>query len=457
MTSIVDLRLHRTTVPLVRPFVTAVRTATEIEALLVEVIDSDGRSGWGEAPTSWRVTGESPASVTAAIEGPLRDAVLGMLADSAAAAADASLALDRAVVRNSAARMAVDCAIYDLAAQAAGLPLHMLLTASASAVPGRTASTAPGPTTSAAPGHTTSTAPGHTASTAPGPTTSAAPGHTTSTAPGHTTSATPGRTVPSAPGPTTPTAPGHTAPSAPGRAASSVRTDMTLSAASNADGIRSMAETALRHRDAGFGTLKLKVGAGADDVAAMRAVRDAVGPDVTLRADANQGWSPERAVSVIQAWEDAGLAVELVEQPVHRDDLEGLAFVTAHVDTPVLADESVWTTRDAREVIARRAADMVNIKLAKTGGIREALAVLDLAERAGMSAIVGCMMESHVGIAAASAVAATIDARSGSATAHDLDAGLWLSEAPVLGGIEYDGEIVMMSLRAGLGIRGLRD
>ena len=368
MTTIADVRLHRVTVPLVRPFVTAVRTATQIEALLIEVVDSDGGSGWGEAPTSWRVTGESPASVTAAVGGPLRDAVLGMPVDGTAdAAAEASLALDRAVVRNSAARMAVDCAIYDLAAQTAGLPLHALLGASS-------------PT---------------------------------------------------------------------------VRTDMTLSAIASDDGIPGLVETAVRHRDAGFGTLKLKVGAGSDDVAAMRAVRDAVGDEVTLRADANQAWAPQRAIDVIRAWEDAGLAVELVEQPVHRDDLDGLAFVTAHVDTPVLADESVWTSRDAREAIARRAADMVNIKLAKTGGIREALVVLDLAERAGMSAIVGCMMESHVGIAAASAVAAVVDGRSGYTTAHDLDAGLWLSESPVLGGIGYHGETVTMSAEPGLGIRGL--
>jgi L-alanine-DL-glutamate epimerase-like enolase superfamily enzyme len=364
VTTIAEVRLHRTTVPLVRPFVTAVRTATEIEALLVEVVDSDGRSGWGEAPTSWRVTGESPASVTAAVEGPLREAVLGMPVGEPA---EASLALERAVVRNSAARMAVDCAVYDLAAQDAGVPLAAWL----------------------------------------------------------------------------------------GASADRVRTDMTLSAVAHADELGTLVQTAKQHRDAGFGTIKVKVGAGADDVAVMRAVRDSVGPDVTLRADANQAWAPARAVEVIRAWEDLGLAVQLIEQPVHRDDLDGLAFVTAHVDTPVLADESVWTARDAREVIARHAADMVNIKLAKTGGVREALAVLDLASAAGVSAIVGCMMESHVGIAAAAAMAAVVDARSGTTTAHDLDAGLWLADSPVLDGIGYDGEIVRLSRRPGLGIRGL--
>ncbi|GAB3396484.1 L-Ala-D/L-Glu epimerase [Humibacter soli] len=369
MTTIAAVRLHRRSVPLVRPFVTAVRTATSIDALLVEVVDAEGRSGWGEAPTSWRVTGESVASVTAAVEGPLRDAVLGLPVDDPAGA---SLALERAVVRNSAARMAVDCAIYDLAAQQSEVPLYELL----------------------------------------------------------------------------------------GASNARVRTDMTLSAVANDAGIEALVRTAVRHRDAGFHTLKLKVGAGGDDIAAMRAARDAVGPDVTLRADANQGWAPEQAVDVIRAWEDLGLAVQLIEQPVHRDDLEGLAFVTANVETPVLADESVWTSRDAREVIARNAADLINIKLAKTGGIREALAVRDLAASAGIATIVGCMMESQVGIAAVAAVAASIDAvaavdGSSAGIAHDLDAGLWMSESPVLGGIHYDGDVVSMSGEPGLGIRGL--
>ncbi|NNC13539.1 dipeptide epimerase [Planctomonas sp. JC2975] len=383
MNTITEVRLHSRPVALVRPFVTAVRTATAIDALIVEVVDSDGRSGWGEAPTSWRVTGESPASVTAAVEGPLREAVVGMPVDPSgatesaagtaalASASEASAALEAAVVRNSAARMAVDCAIYDLAAQAAGVPLYELLGASAYA------------------------------------------------------------------------------------GSTGVRTDMTLSAVVDAAGIAGLVEAAIEHRDAGFRTIKVKVGAGGDDIAAMRAVRDAVGTAVTLRADANQGWTPERAVDVIRGWEDAGLGVELVEQPVHRDDLDGLAFVTAHVGTPLLADESVWTTRDAREVIARRAADMVNIKLAKTGGIREAIALRDLARAAGVSVIVGCMMESHVGIAAASAVAASVNAQSGAPTAHDLDAGLWLSASPVRGGIRYDRDTVRIPDAPGLGIDGL--
>jgi L-alanine-DL-glutamate epimerase-like enolase superfamily enzyme len=118
-----SVTVHRHPGPLVRPFVTAVRVAHEVDAVLVEVRDSDGRSGWGEAPTSWRVTGESAASVTAAVEGPLGAAV-GLSADDPA---EASAALERAVVRNSSARMAVECAVYDLAARAAGVPLFRYL------------------------------------------------------------------------------------------------------------------------------------------------------------------------------------------------------------------------------------------------------------------------------------------------------------------------------------------
>src|SRR6202034_1332745 len=124
MARIHSVTVHRRSVKLVRPFVTAVRVAHEVDAVLVEVRDSDGGSGWGEAPISWRVTGESAASVTAAVEGPLSAAVTGPPPDEPA---EASAVLERAVVHNSSARMAVECAVYDLAARAAGVPLFRYL------------------------------------------------------------------------------------------------------------------------------------------------------------------------------------------------------------------------------------------------------------------------------------------------------------------------------------------
>jgi L-alanine-DL-glutamate epimerase-like enolase superfamily enzyme len=350
----------------VRPFVTAVRTAHAVDALIVEVKDSDGRSGWGEAPTSWRVTGEGAESVTAAISGPLTEAVLGASSLEPAAASEA---LERAIVRNSAARMAVDCAIYDLAAAAAEVPLYRYL----------------------------------------------------------------------------------------GGSAATVRTDMTLSASVTAEESADLIRMATRHVEAGFSVLKIKTGAGGDDAATVAAVRVAVGPEITLRVDANQGWTPQQAVRIIEGWEDAGVNVEVVEQPVHRDDLEGLAFVTNKVATLVLADETVWTRRDLREVLSRHAADLVNIKLAKTGGLREAIELARLAEEHEVGTFVGCMSESHVGIAAAAALVSALGAKGGPerSVPQDLDAGLWLTRSPAVGGVDYRGETISLSPEPGTGIRGL--
>jgi L-alanine-DL-glutamate epimerase-like enolase superfamily enzyme len=364
--TIESLTVHHRRIALVRPFVTAVRSATAIDVVLVEARDSDGRSGWGEAPTSWRVTGESRQSVTAAVEGPLTEAVLGAPVDDPAGA---SSMLARSLVRNSAARMAVECALYDLAAQASGIPLYRYL----------------------------------------------------------------------------------------GGKDGSVRTDMTLSAGLRGENEDALIATAIEHRDAGFGTLKVKVGAGGDDVLVLRRVRAEVGAGIGLRVDANQGWTAEQAVSVISAWEDAGLGIEMVEQPVARDDLDALEFVTRHVNTPILADEAVWTTRDLTEVIRRHAADMVNIKLAKTGGLWEALRMAELARHNGVAVIIGCMMESHVGISAAASLACALEATGAAtrSTAHDLDAGLWMSRSPVKGGAAYERDAVHLPDAPGLGISEL--
>lgn len=365
MAHIDRVTIHRQTIALQRPFVTAVRTAVSVDVLLVEVRDSDGRCGWGEAPTSWRVTGESVESVTAAVSGPLRGAVRGLTSDDPEAA---SAALERAAVRNSSARMALDCALFDLAAQEQGVPLFRYL----------------------------------------------------------------------------------------GAGVAHVRTDMTLSAAVSESDVDSLVRTAIEFAHAGFSTLKIKAGAGGDDAMTIIEVRRAVGDDVALRVDANQGWSPQQAVNIIATLEDAGVGVELIEQPVLCDDVDGLAFVTGHAQTPIMADESVWTRRDLREIIKSHAADMINIKLAKTGGLREALELASQARRNDVGIIIGCMAETHVGIGAAAALASVIDARDGgNSRPHDLDGGLLLTRSPVEGGVTYDGERVLLSELPGSGIVGL--
>ena len=121
----------------------------------------------------------------------------------------------------------------------------------------------------------------------------------------------------------------------------------------------------------GFDVLKVKVGTGdaAADFERVRRVREAIGPEPRLRLDANQGWTRRDAVTAIRAMEDAGCAIELVEQPVAAADLEGMAWITDRVSTPILADESVYGVRDLVAVIRHGAADLVNVKLAKCGGL----------------------------------------------------------------------------------------
>jgi L-alanine-DL-glutamate epimerase-like enolase superfamily enzyme len=118
-----------------------------------------------------------------------------------------------------------------------------------------------------------------------------------------------------------------------------------------------------------------------------------------------------------------------------------------------MADEALWTTRDLREIIRLRAAHMINIKLAKSGGLRGALNLMRLARENDVVAIVGCMAESHVGIAAAAALASAMgsDAHD-ELIAHDLDGGLLLVHNPVNGGVSYDGDRVSLSSLPGTGI-----
>ncbi|HET6652004.1 MAG TPA: dipeptide epimerase [Nocardioides sp.] len=227
-----------------------------------------------------------------------------------------------------------------------------------------------------------------------------------------------------------------------------VPTDVTLAAGDAA----ALAETARTRAAEGFDVLKMKVGTdAATDAARVAAVREAVGPDVAIRLDANQGWTAREAVGVISALEDAGLGVELVEQPVAAADLDGLAWVTARVGTPVMADESVYGLRDLVEVIRRRAADLVNVKLAKCGGLWTGRALLDLARAHGMGTAVGSMMETHVGLGAAASLAAAC----GTTVVADLDAAWWTRESPYVGGLRYDGATVLLPDSPGLGIEGL--
>jgi L-alanine-DL-glutamate epimerase-like enolase superfamily enzyme len=185
-----------------------------------------------------------------------------------------------------------------------------------------------------------------------------------------------------------------------------------------------MADAAAELATEGIRAVKLKLADAGADVARVRAVRDRLaGLPVTLRVDANQAWTPQEAVTMLDALHSAGIELELVEQPVTADDLAGLAYVNARSPYPVLADESVFTADDVRRVADAHAADLVTVKLAKSGGLLGARDVVAACAETGLGLLVGCMLEPEEGVAAAAALAAVA---APGPLAHDLDAPWWL-------------------------------
>jgi L-alanine-DL-glutamate epimerase-like enolase superfamily enzyme len=215
-----------------------------------------------------------------------------------------------------------------------------------------------------------------------------------------------------------------------------------------------MVADALDALERGFTALKVKVGKDIDtDLARVRAVHAAVRGRATLRLDANQGWTADEAVRVLSALEAAGVELDLVEQPVPARDIDGLEYVTRHVSTPVMADESVFDLAQAAEVIRRRAADIVNIKLMKTGGITGALAIADLCAAHGVECMMGCMLETSISVAAAAHVAV---ARPSVITRVDLDGPQLGRFDPVVGGARFEGPSILLGDAPGLAILEVR-
>lgn len=340
------------------PFVTALRRTETADTVVIEIEDSDGRIGYGEAPAVWRVTGESLDSAKTCVDGPLASVLVGRDADDLVPLLHG---IADAVVANPGAKAAVDVALHDLAARRRGVSLPVFL----------------------------------------------------------------------------------------GARNHQVTSDVTLPVAEST----ALPDVARERVADGFTVLKMKVGTDASaDIERVRAVRGAVGDDVAIRLDANQGWTRREAVSVISALEDARLGVELVEQPVAAADLEGLGWVTDRVATAIMADESLQSPRDLVELIRLRAVDMINVKLAKCGGLHHARTLLELARAHGVGTIVGSMMETHIGIGAAGSLVAAY----GTTLVNDLDAAWWAAESPYVGGPHYEKATLVLSDSPGLGIEGVR-
>lgn len=175
-----------------------------------------------------------------------------------------------------------------------------------------------------------------------------------------------------------------------GRTIEAARQGWVLSAGKPDD----VAAEAKRAKDVGFALFKMKIGYGTiqDDIDMVHAVRETVGPDAYLTIDANGFWSYEKALHIIRKIDSAGL--DLIEQPLAHWDIEGMARLRAAVKTPIYADESAQELHNLKEIIDRRAADGLFIKLQKAGGLVKAQRWLTMARLAGLPVHCGCMIGS---------------------------------------------------------------
>jgi len=190
----------------------------------------------------------------------------------------------------------------------------------------------------------------------------------------------------------------------------------------------------------GYPILKIKIGTPRDEQL-LALVREEA-PDVLLRVDANTAWTAKQAVARLPMLE--AYNVELLEQPLAPGDLEGFALVRRHARMPVIADESCKTAADIPRLVGR--VDGINIKLMKCGSLREAVRMVHVARAHRMEVMLGCMVESTLGIAAAVQVAPLVDYA-------DLDGAALLARDPFTGpGLERDGRL-RFNTAPGLGVQ----
>ncbi|MEZ5044953.1 MAG: dipeptide epimerase [Saprospiraceae bacterium] len=221
-----------------------------------------------------------------------------------------------------------------------------------------------------------------------------------------------------------------------------ITTDMTVSIGTP----EGMAKQAAAFVAQGFEAIKVKLGGTTTaDTARIKAIRAAIGEELPLRIDANQAWTVKTAIATLNAL--APFDIEHCEAPIPRWNSHQLATVKAHSPIPIMADESLFDHHDAQRLLSWGAVDYFNIKLSKSGGIRNALRIAAIAEGAGIKSQVGCFSETRLGISALAHFALA----SSNVVHYDMDSPLMLAEDPVLGGIRY-GEKGLVSVPDNIGI-----
>lgn len=346
------IEIYQSRIKLREPFKISLGQLTHAENVLVKIRTNEGLTGFGECSPFMTINGESME--TGFVVGKyLGNALLGK---DPLQIASCSTVMDSVIYANSSIKSAFSIALYDLAAQHAGMPLYAFIG---------------------------------------------------------------------------------------GRKDKTLITDYTISI----DTPGKMAADAVKIRENGFQVIKVKLGGtGTEDVARIQAIRNAIGTDIPLRIDANQGWDVETAISTLRALEPYN--IQHCEEPIARWDYMSLAKVNEGSRIPVMADESCCDHNDALRLINLRACDSFNIKLGKSSGFYKALKIAELARKAGMKMQAGGFLESRLGFTATAHFALSND----NISFYDFDTPLMFEEDPVSGGITYDrGGVVYVPDTPGLG------
>jgi L-alanine-DL-glutamate epimerase-like enolase superfamily enzyme len=213
-----------------------------------------------------------------------------------------------------------------------------------------------------------------------------------------------------------------------GKKNKTITTDYTVSIGEPA----TMAKEARKILDQGYPAIKVKLGRhGPTDIIRIQKIREAVGDEVPLRIDANQGWSVDEAIETLNGL--ARFNIQHCEEPVPRWAYLDLPRVNKESPIPIMADECCGDHHDAERLIRLKACDYFNIKLGKSGGIFNALIMVEMAGQAGIHLQVGAFLESRLAMTAFAHFALCSDA----IRHFDFDTALMFSEDPVTGGIVY--------------------
>ena len=340
-----------------RAFKTALRSVSSVEDVIVEIHTDTGAVGYGEAPPTGVITGDTTGAIIGAIRDHIAKTIIGRDVDDFE---DLMIALNACIQKNTSAKAAVDMALWDLYGQLYKIPVYKLM----------------------------------------------------------------------------------------GGAKKSIVTDITISV----NDPEEMVRDALNAIDRGYDCLKVKVGKEPEkDIARLSAIRGAVPKETCIRIDANQGWTPKEAVRILNGMQEKGLDLEFVEQPVKAHDFEGLKYVTERSYVPVLADESVFSPTDALTIMQMGAADLVNIKLMKCGGLYQRPQDRIRCRGVRRGCMIGCMLEAKISVNAAVHLACAKQI----ITRVDLDGPVLCSEDPILGGAVFNEKDITVSNEPGLGIKGI--